>query len=112
MAAPSTFFSYVTFQLLLVYQPKVLKGINDGLLFIFGALAGVPLAISLLSIRLMNLDSKLRSDLCQIESMNIKSVFFFDTLLKNGVCRRNCCCSSKNLCIYGNLDSTRQVFAP
>ena len=88
------------------------KGIDDGLFLVFWTLTWISLAVAFPAMCFMYLYSILGSNLCQVESMDIKTVFFFDIFQNNRVCWHNSSRAIQNFGINGNLNSPLWIFIP
>ena len=88
------------------------KGIDDGFFLVFGAHTWIPFTVPFLTVGFMHLYSILCPDLCQIESVNIEPILFFDIVQNNSVCRNNSSRIIQDFSINRNANSTLSVFAP
>ena len=90
----------------LINQIKVPERLNNGFFLVFRTLTRISLAVAFPAMRFMYLYSILGSNLCQVESMNIKTVFFFDIFQNNRVCWHNSSRTIQDFSINGNINST------
>ena len=90
---------------LLINQIKVPERLNYGFFLVFRTLTRISLAVAFPAMCFMYLYSILGSNLCQVKSMDIETVFFFDIFQNNRVCWHNSSRTIQNFSINRNINS-------